>query len=150
MSYHVTGLGSQQKLIFTHPPLIHSLHMKFSLWILLLSLFAVVSAFDLFKRADPTTTESTSVATTTLATTVYVTITTNGALATVKSTWVQTFMTTYTVTTGGVSAGSVGMGTLSGSVGDVRTYSQTTVNAGNKNAYSGVVGGAFLLLGWLL
>lgn len=128
--------------------------MKFFLWVQFLALLAVASAFELFKKADTTTdtTAETTTSTSTSATSVYVTITTNGATAVVQSIWVQTFMSTYTTVTSSASEGSVGMGSLSGSVGGVRTYLETTIsNGGQGNAvYSGGVGAAFLLLGWLI
>lgn len=50
-------------------------------------------------------------------------------------------MSTYTATISNVQAGSVGMGSWTGSVGAVRSYAQTTVsNEGQSLAYSGILG----------
>lgn len=43
-------------------------------------------------------------------------------------------MTTYTAAVVSWSSGSVGMGSLSGSVGAVREYSLTTISQGNGNS----------------
>ncbi|CAH2353213.1 predicted GPI-anchored protein 1 [[Candida] railenensis] len=96
----------------------------------------------------------TTTAKTTSATTVWITITTNGALATVKSTYHQSFVETYTSATSSAAAGTIGMGSISGSVGGVRTYAHTTVSGGagdiQGSIYGRVVGMLVLLLGYLI
>lgn len=129
--------------------------MKLLLW--LLTLFAVASALDfdhyrgaeLDRRAD-TTLSSSSSSSSKSETTVWVTITTDGATATVKTIWVQSFMSTYTEATSSAAAGSVGLGSLSGLVGGVRSYSETTITNGGAVVYSGVVGFAFMFFSWLI
>lgn len=139
--------------------------MRFSLLVTLLSVFSVAAAFDFnlardffYLKRDDTTTDTT--ATTTLSslsksdTTVWVTITTNGVLATVKTIYSQSFMSTFTTVTASASSGEIGLGSLSGSVGDVRTYSETTVtNAGARNndavMYGGAAGAVLMVLGML-
>lgn len=137
--------------------------MRFSLLFTVFSLWAVAAALDFnlardffhIKRADTTTaTTTTSSSLSKSYTTVWVTITTNGALATVKTIYSQSFMTTYSSATGTVSSGLEGLGTISGSVGDIRTYSQTTItNGGARNnevaAYGGAAGAVLMVLGML-
>lgn len=138
--------------------------MRFSLLFTVLSLWSVAAALDFnlardffhIKRADTTTatTTTTSSSLSKSYTTVWVTITTNGALATVKTIYSQTFMTTYSSATGTVSSGQEGLGTISGSVGEIRTYSQTTItNGGARNnemaAYGGAAGALLMVLGML-
>lgn len=54
----------------------------------------------------------------------------NGKLATTQSTYYQSFMSTYT-TAETPSSGSIGLGSISGTVGEIRTYSMTTISQGN-------------------
>ncbi|ODV79571.1 uncharacterized protein CANTADRAFT_5306 [Suhomyces tanzawaensis NRRL Y-17324] len=116
------------------------------------NLFALLAMCLAQKRADddkPTTTSQTSV---------YVTVTVNGKATVVQTVYSQTFISTYESATGAVPSGAVGMGSLSGSVGGVRSYSQTTVGQANaaaglwrpENMYAGAFGFAFLLIGGLL
>lgn len=117
-----------------------------ALWVL--SFLSAVFALDAERRADSTTSSSSLTKTLSSAsyTTIWVTITTNGALATVQTTYIQSFMTTFTDATLSVAAGSIGMGSLSGDTGDIRTYSHTTVTAGaNHVAYSGAFGAMLML-----
>lgn len=131
--------------------------MRFSLFISLAFVFGCVAALDFnlardffhLKRADdPATTTATLSQS---DTTVWVTITTNGALATVKSIWTQNFMTTFTTETATPSAGDVGIGSISGTVGGVRSYDQTTIsNGANKNMMYGGAAGALMVVFGLL
>lgn len=134
--------------------------MRFAIVMSIFALFSVISAFKFneeflhLKRADTTTSSKSLTRSLTLSksdTTVWVTITTNGALATVKTIWTQGFMSTYTTATALPSSGDIGMGSLSGSVGGIRSYSQTTIsNEGNRNVvYRGVFGAAVMVLGML-
>lgn len=120
-----------------------------SLLIGIVSFISVVSALaNQDDGGDTTTAKSTS------ATIVWVTVTTNGALATVKSTYLQSFVETYTAATASASAGTVGMGSISGSVGGVRTYEHTTITGGAGNiegsVYGRAVGMLVLLVGYLI
>lgn len=136
--------------------------MRFSLFVSLAFVFGCVAALDFnlardffhLKRADNTATNTQTTTTLSLSqsdTTVWVTITTNGALATVKSIWSQNFMSTFTTDTATPSSGNVGMGTISGSVGGVRSYDQTTIsNGANKNLMYGGAAGAFMVVFGLL
>lgn len=113
---------------------------------------AVAWAAKLAPRADATTSSSASSSASSAAsssselTTVWVTITTNGALATVKSLYTQKFTLINPVSTA-VPSGSAGMGSLSGSVGDIRTYLETTVNGANAPARkdAAILGGSVAL-----
>lgn len=122
----------------------------------LLSFLSTAFAFELFKRADETTSALSLVLSLLLSlssasyTSIWVTITTNGALATVQTTFVQSFMTTYSEATLSAASGSIGLGSLSGDTGETRTYSQTTVSAGaNQMAYSGAFGALLVLFSLL-
>ncbi|CUM65536.1 uncharacterized protein PRCAT00003182001 [Priceomyces carsonii] len=90
------------------------------------------------------------------ATSVWITITTDGNPVTVKSIYKQTFMKTYSAAeTSDVKSGNVGLGTIDGSVGKVRSYDQVTILSsaeacGHNNAYAGLIGSLFLILGALL
>ncbi|CCG22894.1 Pga1 GPI-anchored protein [Candida orthopsilosis Co 90-125] len=87
---------------------------------------------------------------------VWITTTIDGKLTTASTTFSQTFMSTYTeANSDDVESGTVGMGSLSGSVGTHRSYDQTTIsNAAPDgaayvpyNLYAGFVGGIAVLLG---
>lgn len=104
----------------------------------LLALFALAAAFERPDKRDGTTATTTS-SPSVSPTSVYVTITTGGVLATVLTVYLQLFMSTYSATVSDIQAGSVGMGSLTGSVGGVRLYSQTTIS--NEGAALGVAGG---------
>lgn len=124
----------------------------FSAAFLVLSFLSAVFAL-VEERADKTSSSSlldslSSVLSSASYTTIWVTITTNGELATVQTTFVQSFMTTYESVTLSVAAGSIGLGSLSGDTGNIRTYSQTTVGGANQMAYSGAFG--VLMLLWTL
>lgn len=101
---------------------------------------------------------ATTTATTTSATYVWITTTVGGQLVTISVPYSQSFMTTYTAAdTDAVESGSVGLGSISGSLGGIRTYSQTTITNSNEapsflnlnGLYSGVIGGMIVLLGLL-
>lgn len=51
-----------------------------------------------------------------------------GNLATTKSYYTQTFSIYYSSATGTVSSGSVGLGSLSGKVGQIREYTSSTIS----------------------
>lgn len=55
----------------------------------------------------------------------------NGVTLTTESTYYQTFASFYSVLAS-PSSGSIGLGTISGSVGEIRTYSIATVTATNN------------------
>lgn len=60
-------------------------------------------------------------------------------------------MSTYTATTSEIQAGSIGMGSLSGTPGGIRSYSQTTIsNEGQSLMYSGALGMFAVLAGILI
>lgn len=111
-------------------------------WIQFLALISVCLALAVQGDGDDKTT-STSV------TIAWVTVTTNGGVATVKTTFKQSFMDTYTSAVKSVAAGSIGMGAQSGTVGGVRTYSQTTISNAGDVVSSSSLGVAFLLLNFL-
>lgn len=139
-------------------------NMNFSHFLTFVFVASVVAALDFdlardffhLKRADGTTTSSSS-STSTLSslsksdTTVWVTITTNGALATVKTIYTQSFMSTYITEVDAPSSGNVGMGSISGNVGSLKEYSKTTItNGGNRNfAYGGAAGALLVAVGML-
>lgn len=95
---------------------------------------------------------------TTSKTTVWVTITSKGKLATVSSIYSQTFAKAYSSATADAKSGGIGLGSISGEVGKVRSYTETTIkqsNAGHglykkENVYGGIFGGLVLLGGALL
>lgn len=125
----------------------------FSAAVFVLSFLSAVFALDVERRADDSSSASTSSLKSSLSsasyTTIWVTITTNGALATVQTTFHQTFMSTYSEATLSAAAGSIGLGSISGDTGNIRSYSQTTVAAGSHQmAYSGAF--AVLMLLWSL
>ncbi|SGZ57473.1 CIC11C00000005313 [Sungouiella intermedia] len=140
--------------------------MNFSHFLTFVFVASVVAALDFdlardffhLKRADGTTSSSSS-STSTLSslsksdTTVWVTITTNGALATVKTIYTQSFMSTYITEVDAPSSGNVGMGSISGNVGSLKEYSKTTItNGGNGNrnfAYGGAAGALLVAVGML-
>lgn len=86
---------------------------------------------------------TTSATTTTL---VWVTVTQSGKLATIQTAFKQEFKSTYTsAETSDVKSGEVGLGTLSGNIGEVRSYERTTIsandgilNAGSTSALMGM------------
>lgn len=90
---------------------------------------------------------------------VWVTTTINGKLTTASTTFSQTFMSTHTeANSDDVKSGTVGMGSLSGSVGGVRSYDKTTISSSAAadgavyqahNIYAGFAGGFVVLLGLL-
>lgn len=79
-------------------------------------------------------------------TTVYTTVLQNGVLLTVPLIFTQEFRLPYTVAEP-PNVGSIGMGTIAGNVGEIRTYETTTINAAEMNANSKLVG---LLAGVLM
>lgn len=127
--------------------------MRFQGFLLLVSLFSVVMGLAQQNGAGGATTTSVS------ATTVWITVTTNGGLATVKSLYKQSFMKTYgEADVLAPPSGAVGLGSITGSVGEVRSYDRTTVSNSNAavgifkpaNAYAGLLGTLFLAVGFLL
>lgn len=113
--------------------------MKLLFWAFLTALFALALGLGHQDDGNDGTTSTSST-----STIVYTTITTNGQVATVPYNWIQSFMTTYSDTTSSVAAGSVGIGSMSGSVGQVRTYLQTTIT--NAAAGAGATGLLAILL----
>lgn len=106
----------------------------------LLALLSIVSlTLALAKQDDggDTTTKTTQL------TTVWVTLTTNGKVTTSASLYSQLFTIAYSEATAEAASGSEGLGSLSGSVGGVRTYEQTTITSkGGAGDYLGTGAGA--------
>lgn len=123
--------------------------MNFSLFFAyILTLISLALAFQWFGKRDETTTTSTRKPS---PTSVYITITTNGELVVKKTLYEQKFMTTFTATTSSVKAGSIGLGSLSGTVGQISRYQMTTVlNEAPALAYSGGLGVVAVLAQLLL
>lgn len=90
-----------------------------------------------------TTSLSSSITTTTTSTasptSVWVTSVINGALTTFQVPYTQSFKTPITISVS-VPSGAVGMGSLSGEVGKIRTYS-TVTNGGVSIKSKRIVGG---------
>lgn len=90
--------------------------------------------------------------TTTSKTLVWVTATTKGRVVTTQSPYRQPFMSTYTTAvTDDVKKGSIGLGTIDGQVGKIRTYDHTTIsaNGGSTSPGSTAVMGLAVILGLL-
>lgn len=79
---------------------------------------------------------------------VYVTVTSAGKTVVTLKMWTQTFMLTATSATASVPSGTVGLGSLSGSVGGLRSYVQSTISGQGNTA--GVAGGAFFAMAAML
>lgn len=119
--------------------------MKFDIVFTIFSLLSLVMALG--KQDDGGATTTTGKPSPTL---VYVTITTNGIVTVVFTKYEQTFMSTFTENEQSVPLGNVGLGSLSGSVGGVRSYEEKTVtNAGNGRNYGGALGVICFVLGLL-
>lgn len=94
------------------------------------------------------------------STTIWITTTVKGERTTMQTAYKQSFKKTYSTAAdeGDVKSGGIGLGSLSGNIGDVRSYEHTTVGQTNgavgvfksENIYSGIAGVSFLLLGALL
>lgn len=106
----------------------------------------------LIVAADKTTTKASS-------TTIWITTTVKGEKTTMETAFKQSFKKTYsTADEADVKSGGIGIGSLSGNVGAMRSYEHTTVGQTNgavgifksENIYSGIAGVSFLLLGALL
>ena len=87
---------------------------------------------------------------------VWVTTTIGGQLATISTAYSQKFISTHSSEDAkSVASGEIGLGSLSGSVGGIKTYSQTTITNANivflgiESLYTGIVGGIVLILGLL-
>lgn len=83
---------------------------------------------------------------------VWITVTTNGALTTISTTFIQRFSSQYS-TIAQPSSGSIGLGTISGKIGVVKTEYQTTIkynNAFNLQASHPILSICAILLSWLL
>lgn len=93
---------------------------------------------------------------------VWVTTTIGGQLATISTAYFQKFISTHSSEDAkSVASGEIGLGSLSGSVGGIKTYSQTTITNANiapsnnnvflgiESLYTGIVGGIVLILGLL-
>lgn len=125
--------------------------MKVLFFAQFLTLLSLVVAMNWLGKRDGTTTSTTSSSRSLSPTTIWVVVTTNGVVATVGSLYSQSFMTTYTATSSGIQAGSIGMGSLTASSGGFRSYSQTTVsNEGNGLVYSGALGVIAVVAGILM
>lgn len=84
---------------------------------------------------------------TTAPTSVWVTTTVNGALATIQAQYTQSFQPVASLAAE-VPSGGIGLGSLSGEVGNARTYDSTTVSGGAAGITA--LGGVFVALGGLL
>lgn len=83
---------------------------------------------------------------------IWITVTSNGALATISTTFIQRFSTQYS-TIAQPSSGSIGLGTISGQVGVVKSPYQTTIkfnNALNLQPNNPIFSICAILLSWLL
>lgn len=91
-----------------------------------------------------------------LPTYVFVTRTVGGTLVVQSSLYTQSLMLSFASTTGGVQSGGIGLGTISGSVGDIKSYEEVTITStGNApapsvNVYGGIVGIVGLILGFII
>lgn len=88
-------------------------------------------------------------------TTVYVTATKDGKKTVVPTLYEQKFSTYSDLQKDEISSGSVGLGSLTGDVGKVRSYSHTTVKnivpeLYPQSFYLGLLGISFLIFGVLL
>ena len=75
------------------------------------------------------------------------------AVTQVEETYTPKFMTTFTATTSSVQAGAIGLGSLSGTVGQIFSYQRTTATLLNEApalAHSGGLGVVALLAQLLL
>lgn len=95
--------------------------------------------------------------TTQTATTIWVTVTSKGTVMTIPTTYVQSFMT-LSENTDDFESGDIGLGSSreGESVGQIRTYTKTTVSNSNHGQssneikmYSGLLGLAVLAVGIL-
>lgn len=89
---------------------------------------------------------------TTAPTSVWVTTTVNGALATIQAQYTQSFQPPASLAAA-VPSGGIGLGSISGEVGNTRTYPSTTVSGGGVAGGAGgvaAVGGMAVVLGGLL
>ncbi|KAK9463577.1 uncharacterized protein V1516DRAFT_40857 [Lipomyces oligophaga] len=103
----------------------------FTLLLCLLTLFsAVVYGQETTSTTDTSTTSTTTTTATPDPTYVWITITTNGVLITTSTPYVQEFSSMYT-SLATLSTGSIGLGTISGTVGSVRAASVTTTVQGS-------------------
>ncbi|KAK5773579.1 Kre1p PWA37_002481 [Arxiozyma heterogenica] len=83
---------------------------------------------------------------------IWITVTTNGALATISTTYIQRFSTQYS-TIAQPSSGSIGLGTISGEVGVVKPEHLTTIKYNNAfilQASHPILSICAILLSWLL
>lgn len=81
---------------------------------------------------------------------VWVTITTAGQVVTTQTTYQQLFKSTFTTAdTETVKSGAIGLGSISGRVGEVRSYERKTesANEGIAAASSGLLVGLAVVLG---
>lgn len=93
----------------------------------------LLSAFLILALAMADSSSASIVSTLTVATTTLVWVTgtdSNGVTQTTESAYTQTFTSFYTAVEL-PSSGAISLGTISGSVGAIRTYTMTTINEGN-------------------
>ncbi|CCE86427.1 Piso0_004916 [Millerozyma farinosa CBS 7064] len=83
---------------------------------------------------------------TTSVTTAWITLTSNGKLTTAPTAYSQSFHSV--TTTESPSKGSIGLGTISGNIGGVRSYTEVTVSANNAAAFGRSLPGAPSVFGW--
>ncbi|CCE85328.1 Piso0_004916 [Millerozyma farinosa CBS 7064] len=95
--------------------------------------FLVVMAFVLSVWAD----------TVTIA---WITTTSNGVVMTPSVAYKQSFSSI--TTTASPSSGSIGLGTISGTVGDVRSYTEVTVSTNNAAAFGRSLPNTPSFFGW--
>lgn len=109
----------------------------------------LVATFGMVSAATTSSSSSTSTTSTVKPTSVWVTGTdANGVLKTTQSRFEQTQFVVETSTTA-VPSGAIGLGSVSGTVGQVRSYEQVTVSAGGSFAYGAVPGGLRGSMPWV-
>lgn len=116
--------------------------MKF-LQLIFFIFLALTSAETTSSSSSSSSSSSTTTKTSQTNTSVWVTGTdSNGVTKTTQSIYYQTFKSAYTEAQETASSGSVGLGSLSGSVGHIRTYDRTTISLAGGAALGVGVGAA--------
>lgn len=109
---------------------------------------AVVSALANQEDVGDESTTTTSQ----VKTTAWITLTTKGYTTTIPTLYSQTFPSAYGDGDTSAASGEIGLGSLSGTVGVVRTYDQTTIDnaAGSLGVYGGAFGALVIAAGLLI
>ncbi len=113
-------------------------------FILLLCQTSLVKGDDTTTGTETGTEEETTSASSTSNTLIWVTGTDSaGVTQTTQSIYTQSFRKQYSTVTSSVPTGTIGLGTISGSIGTVRVYSTTTIGGGygfsNMNNFNGIL-----------